>query len=555
MARHQPISALIAIVVLVLSGCAPGASETDDSPSAEVVGAAISAPVIPFSAPDVINPLRGQFQNLGIGLFPQANAAQSAFPPWPGTFDASIRLTWRALQTKDPRDMPADASDEQRFDFSPIDDAMAAAGPNSRITLRVNAYASCCDPSYPNNINTSVPDWLTQVPGATDTRADSTGLQHIVPNWNSAAYLDYFSDLLAALGRRYDRDERLSVFEFSGYGDFSENHNAFARDELGLAGPDLADSEAVLGYKSQFGEQTITRRSIDRLVEANLSAFPNTQIVTSPVNPEIVRQLLVDAPEADGLRHPVGIRFDCLGVSPPGYTWATKDDSVYMAAGDPLIQQLFDRVRTAPVITEWCQLPDGVDQRAYFEQAMNETNDYHVSMTASTGFPGQHAETQINPEYYALWAKINKIAGYRYTVSTGTIEPARNHVSVDVSWTNHGVASTHEDWRVGYILVNATGEVVRKLDSDIALGDIVADQPLESVGADPPVASRTETLQIDIDGLPAGEYALSTAVTWHEHKPDGTHTVSYAPMSLARPDRDRDGRYPLAVLNISTPVG
>lgn len=58
-------------------------------------------------------------------------------------------------------------------------------------------------------------------------------MTQVVPNWNDPAYLDGFGQLLAALGRRYDGDERLSVFEFSGYGDFSANHIAYVRDKLG----------------------------------------------------------------------------------------------------------------------------------------------------------------------------------------------------------------------------------------------------------------------------------------------------------------------------------
>ena len=56
-----------------------------------------------------------------------------------------------------------------------------------------------------------------------------------MPNWNADAYLTPLEHLIAALGARYDHDERVEWFEFSGYGDFSENHIWFiARRESRL---------------------------------------------------------------------------------------------------------------------------------------------------------------------------------------------------------------------------------------------------------------------------------------------------------------------------------
>ena len=72
-------------------------------------------------------------------------------------------------------------------------------------------------------------------------------MTQVVPNWNNPVYLAGFEDLLAALGRRYDGDERLSVFEFSGYGDFSENHITYLRDVLDAAGPAPEDSVQGVG--------------------------------------------------------------------------------------------------------------------------------------------------------------------------------------------------------------------------------------------------------------------------------------------------------------------
>ncbi len=207
-----------------------------------------------------------------------------------------MRVPWRQLQPTDPSSLPPDTPDDRKFDFSVIDDALAKlASRNMRLTLRVVAYNSCCDTVYPNNTNIAMPDWMR--PAATNyTGAQrywwSPGVTQVVPNWNDQNYLNAFGQLVAALGRRYDGDERLSVFEFSGYGDFSENHISYLRDSLGAPGPAPDESVAKLGYFSQFRDQNITAGSIRQLVEATVKAFPHTQLVTTALNPEIVRQLI-----------------------------------------------------------------------------------------------------------------------------------------------------------------------------------------------------------------------------------------------------------------------
>ena len=119
---------------------------------------------------------------------------------------------------------------------------------------------------------------MRATPGATQDYYKD-GITHVIPNWNSDAYLDATENLIAALGPRYNKDERVEWFEFSGYGDFSENHNSFMKDELGIWGPSPENSIAALGYYSQYGDQYITKASITRLVAATLKAFPDTQII------------------------------------------------------------------------------------------------------------------------------------------------------------------------------------------------------------------------------------------------------------------------------------
>lgn len=541
--------------VLVIGACLALALNACGQRSGFEPLTAIASPAIPLSVQDIPNPLRGQYEDLLQPLFPQGNPAQHKYPAWPASSDASLRVPWRQLQPTDPSTLPPDAPDDRKFDFSVIDDALAKlAGQNMRLTLRVVAYHSCCDHIYPNNTNIAMPDWMR--PAAINYTGPqrywwSPGVTHVVPNWNDPNYLNAFSQLLAALGHRYDGDERLSVFEFSGYGDFSENHISYQRDTLGAPGPAPEESVAKLGYYSQFRDQDITIGSIRQLVAATVNAFPHTQLVTTALNPEIVRQLIADD-VTKKLSAPVGIRADCLGVQDPLPAWAERDGSHYVQSKDPLVGALRNRMAAAPMITEWCQLPEGTDPRSYYEKGLKDVIKYHVSMTSSFNFPAVDSTTPMDPAQYLLWAQANVVAGYRYSVEARRGSPSvrDDKATLTVDWTNYGAAAATENWVPGYRLVDFVGTVIRTLPSTVSLKSLVQGQSADGSRKEPVPASSTESVHIDLAGLPAGHYTLCASVDWQQHKPDASHVVNYPPMRLARDGRDGAGCYPIATLDM-----
>ena len=543
----------VVCAALVLNGCSRQAGP-------EPLTAMVSPP-IPTSVQEIPNPLRGQYEDLLQPLFPQGNPADKRYPAWPASYDASLRVSWRQLQPTDPRTLPPDAGDDRKFDFSVIDNALKnLAGRNMRLTLRVYAYNSCCDATYPNHTNIGVPNWVAALPGATTSYPEpprwwwTPGVTQVVPNWNDPHYLTAFSQLLAALGRRYDRDERLSVFEFSGYGDFSENHIAYLRDSLGAPGPSPDDSVAKLGYYSQFGDQSITIDSIRQLVAANVNAFPHTQLVVNPPNPEIVRQLLADD-VTKKLSAPVGIRSDCLGVYPVLPVWAESNDSQYVQTKDPVVNAVKQRLASALVITEWCQLPNGTDPQSYYEKGLHDVVRYHVSMTSSFDFPDRDSTSAMDPKLYALWAQANAAAGYRYSVEArqGSQSTQGKVATISVEWTNYGSAAASEHWIPGYELMDFSGAVVRTLPATVNLKTLVHDESSQSREEAVP-ASSTESVHIDLTGLAPGHYTLRASVGWQQHKPGASHVVNYAPMALARDGRDDSGSYSIATLDIPRDV-
>lgn len=547
--------AVIAGVALVIGGCSR--SHNDPGPLTAMV-----SPAIPPAAQEISNPLRGQYEDLMQPLFPQGETTQQRYPAWPASYDASLRVTWRQLQPTDPASLPGDAPDDRKFDFSVIDDALnKLAERHMRLTLRVQAYNSCCNATYPNNTNIEIPDWerakpntSTSYPGAPSGQA--AGVTQVVPNFNDPTYLTDFGQLLAALGRRYDNDERLSVFEFSGYGDFSENHVAYLRDSLNAPGPGPDQSEAALGYYSQYRDQNITKAAITQLVAANVNAFPHTQLVVTPNNPEITRQLLADD-VTKKLAAPVGVRSDCLGVYSPLPVWA--ESGHYVQNQDPLVGALKDRLGKAPVITEWCQLQNGITPQQYYDKGLHDVIRYHVSMTSSINFPDQDATSPMDPKLYVLWAQANATAGYRYSVEARPGSQALQDkdkggvASISVTWTNYGAAAATEKWVPGYRLVDFTGQTVRSIPANVDLKGLVPDTSGGRTDTPPP-ASATETVHVDLKGLAPGHYTLRAAVDWQQHKPNGSHVVHYPPMQLARDGRDDSGFYPIATLDVSREV-
>ena len=515
------------------------------------------SPAIPPTVQEIPNPLRGQYENMLNPLFPQGNPAQQRYPAWPASDDASLRVSWRQLQPIDPHTLPPDAPDDAKFDFSAIDDALTKLGSrNMRLTLGVYAYKSCCNDSYPDNTNIAIPDWVR--PAATSyprpPNGSTPGVAQVVPNWNNPDYLGAFAQLLAALGRRYDGDERLSVFEFSGYGDFNENDLSYLRDTLGAPGPAPDDSLAMLGYYSESRNQSITINAIRQLVAANVGAFGHTQLVVAPQNPEIVRQLLADD-TTKKLSAPVGFRADCLGVQAPLPAWAESNDSHYVRAGDPVVNAIKQRLATAPVITAWCQLPNGADPRSYYEKGLHDVVRYHVSMTSSANFGDRDSTSAMDPKLYLLWAQATAFAGYRYSVEARPGSQSEKGsekgdvATISVEWTNYGSAAATEQWAPGYKLVDFLGAVVRNIPATVNLKTLVHDDSSQSREEAVP-ASSAESVHVDLTGLAPGHYTLRASVDWQQHKPGASHVVNYAPMALARDGRDGSGLYPIATLDI-----
>ena len=230
------------------------------------------------------------------------------------------------------------------------------------------------------------------------------------------------------------------------------------------------------------------------MVNATLAAFPDTQIIVGDDNLEITRQFLAASP-----RRPVGIRADCLGVYPPPQVWASAPDSWYVQHHDPVITALLARWRIAPVVTEWCNFqPDGAT--AFFQQAIKDTVNYHVSLVASN----VSFEVAPSSDTYEIWARTNKYAGYRYAVTSATMPASAapgSALPITVRWTNFGTAPSYDNWQVVYELRDSDNTVVKTVQSALTLRNIGAEQNYTDTAQDPASAANDDTFALPTSGL------------------------------------------------------
>lgn len=464
-----------------------------------------AAAVIPFSASEVINPGRGQFQG---------HADKPLQAGWSVVRDCGDRFNWKDIQP----------SSSGSYTWTALDNAIAAAAAQGRrYHMRIMAFNSFQHLYDSSTTAQSVPSWLRSTSGATTDRLHS-GITYVIPNWDNNSYLTAVENLIAAIGARYDNDERVEWFEFSGYGDWSENHVAFMKDELGLPGPAPEDSIAQLGYYSQYYDQYMTQTGITRLVNAHLAAFTKTRIVANS-HPEIHRQLF-----AASTTKPAGVRGDAMGAYTPLEDWCTNEWSWYVENNQQIVADMLDRWQVAPVVSEFANWYP-TNAADFHEKALADVVNYHVSLV-SNNIEVAPAGTDL-----ARLVRTYKYAGYRYSAQAG----APSGGNVPVTWTNYGVAPTYDAWQVVYDFRDEDGEIVKTVNSSLDLGELAAAQAYSDLNADPTPATTVDS--ISLSGLDAGTYSVWARVIWAEHKASGTHTWSEDPMALAMTDRGDDGGY------------
>jgi hypothetical protein len=488
--------------------------------------------VIPYSSnTEIPNPQRGQYLD---------NLQYEPEGYWQGTSftvnDYCNRYIWNEIEP----------TTHGTYVFTDIDDDIATAASNGcRFGFRI-MFAS------PSSV--TVPTWA-QSTGATQ---DLDGLYF--PIWNNATFLGYVQEMIAALGARYDLDERVAWFEVSGYGDWGELHVSDEYQSYGLTGPSAANSIADLGYYQQDNFDTnggnqgvcqvITAANITQILQWNVAAFPNTRLVCVIQNVEFVRQILLGKNFSGTTLTgtvptiPPGLRYDHLSsnawggpVFGPNSPWGSSDwyylnTSTGGPGPDPVVAAQANNWQTGPWMTEFVG-----GEMAY---ALSATVRNQQSMTPSNLNNGY--TLPLDSTDYQNFFDCVMYGGYRYSAAA-TLSGS----TVTVTWTNWGVAPVYESWKIVYEVRNASNAVVQTVNSSFNLttGLLAAAQSPSYTSGTPASASANDTFTLG--SLPAGSYTIYVGVLWNHHKPSGVNVQNLAPMALAQtPSRDGNGYYEIA---------
>lgn len=240
------VLALLVVTGLGLVAC----SRTESVVPGQAGPAAQLVPeVVALDAPEIANPLRGQYQWIGERADP---------PEWP-TPDVYYRdeIRWGG-KVEAARGV---------YDFAGFDKGLAEAERGKGLfSFRVMAFCPGCGENL-------APSYVARQPDGQ-------------PDWNSETFLSGYADLMKALGARYDSDPRLGFVDVGGYGSYGEYHLS-------------SDGRGPVGVP-------ITPENSKRLVKSVLDAFPSKFVMMMTPDAGYLRDALA-------LSDRVGIRVDCVG--------------------------------------------------------------------------------------------------------------------------------------------------------------------------------------------------------------------------------------------------
>ncbi|GAB4215347.1 MAG: DUF4832 domain-containing protein [Roseiflexaceae bacterium] len=240
-----PIAALALLLAVALTPLLDAQAQTNIT---------ITPTVIPLSAPEIVNPMRGYYRWYGSEPIPQ---------PRP-SYDHYVRYGWRQLEPS-----------RGQYDFSALEQAMQAAkASGARFSFRVMAVNEYSSPI-------EVPSYLQKEAGGRYCSFNGTSMW--VPTWDNPAFIERARALMQALGGRFNGDPRLGYYDMGIYGHWGEWHTST------LCTPPASDA---------------TKRA---LVEMQIDAFPNSRILMNSGASEVMAFVY-----ALGRSPRIGVRVDSL---------------------------------------------------------------------------------------------------------------------------------------------------------------------------------------------------------------------------------------------------
>ena len=331
---------------------------------------------------DLPNSLRGQYRWLGADPTPATVTSNDVY--------YRDQVYWGRIEKAD-----------NVFDFAWIEAGLADAGARGgKFGFRVMAYCPGCWMDSRADFPAVTPSFIPRQAGG------------YIPDWNSAAFLSQWKELMAELGRRYGNDPRLGYVDVGGYGSYGEWHVD--------AGTRVSDRNGLA------------------IVKAVTSAFPTKHVLINTMTPVPFTLKALKA------NRNLGLRTDNLGCP----------DMYSTVPGDPRLQNVW---RTRPFFSEWCTRADPV-------LGAKQVRQFHISTLSSGNMPWNHST--LGGKQRSTYVKALASAGYRIRVRSVTLPDAfaaGSRVVVRTAWANQGTAPTYDRWNVRLVFVHAaTGKTVSR---------------------------------------------------------------------------------------------
>lgn len=428
-----------------IDGGLDGATEGGSPIVAEVT---FTPEAVAFDAPDLTNPLRGQYAWLGT-------------PPTPKEWvnaDRYQRWNWIDIEPS-----------HGNYAWQIVDDEIAKAkAAHGRFGMRVMALCQDCSNHQYQGAYSAIPDDLVAASNAFVGAPPGQSKKYVLPDWNSKGYLDRLDELARAIAARYRDEPTFAFVDIFSYGNWGEFH-LYPFDQPG-------------GPYEKSAQRPITDDNARLVVKRAAAAFDNKILVLNASNVAALKEAVASTAP------PIGIRVDCLG----------SDD---LAGGGPNLRATpgaKEHWRKAIFVTEWCQRNLGSSGANLFVQGEKQVRDHHVSMLSSGNF--DHAPASADE--IAAFRKANVEAGYRLRASEVALQVgADGAISVRSRWNDDGIAPTYLRWRVVVGLKGATN-VERPLAMD--LREAMPDAPLdhdETVRAPAPLPSGTYQVYLRVEDV------------------------------------------------------
>lgn len=398
------------------------------------------------------NPHKGWFwhyvdNGFARGEYRDKHDPADALEDFPGMNHLYLRFDWGDIE-----------KEKDVYDFSPLEDIMAVWGPRGfRFQLRACTFEG--NPA----MNHATPAYVYEM-GA---RCFLTETGAIQPDYADPIFLDRLDKFMAALGARYNGDERIECVDIGTYGTWGEGHTH--------------EGDSVI-YPAEV---------VKKHMELHCKYFPDTFLVCNDdhiagrfANGQTEVQDMLEYADARGF----SVQDDSICVD--GYA----ADCGYDTMRAPWI---FDRLAdNAPVVIEMAHytyiLPKFAD---FYRGGFTAIEAFKNAHATFAGFHGYPRDWLPNERWQAEYC-ANRL-GYWYFIHSAIVpeltDTAHNRIHLQVE--NRGWARAHHHFTLKLALRDENG-LLHSVDTD---ADNTLWQPNEP---------QTLNLRFDCRGVPAGTYSL-----------------------------------------------